>query len=61
MSVSELTSKLDKALEDHQKELDFIIAGDEPFSRDEIAQLAKTSFYTLSQFRDAIIEFAKNV
>lgn len=61
MSVSELTRKLDKALEAHQKELEFVIAGDEPFSRDEIVQMAKTSYYTLAQFRDAIVEFAKSL
>ena len=61
MTTNELAKKLDNSLEAHQKELEFIMDGDEPLSRDAIIQLSKTSFYTLSQFRDAIVEFAKSI
>ena len=59
MTSSQLAKKLDEALEAHKKELEFIISGEEPFSRNEIVQLAKTSYYTLAEFRDAIVEFSK--
>ncbi|MEZ3426359.1 MAG: hypothetical protein K1W13_02995 [Lachnospiraceae bacterium] len=60
MSVYELERKLDEALESHKQELEFISSGDVPLSRDEIIQLANSSLYTLSQFRDAIVDFAKS-
>lgn len=60
MSIYELERRLDEALESHKKELDFISSGDIPLSRDEIIQLATASLYTLSQFRDAIVDFAKS-
>lgn len=61
MTSNELENKLNEALEAHLKELDFIISGDAPLSNDEIVQLAKTSYYTLSQFRYALIDFAKSI
>lgn len=56
-----IPSKLDEALEAHLKELDFITSGEAPLSNEEIVQLAKTSYYTLSQFRYALIDFAKSI
>ena len=61
MTSNDLANKLDKALEAHQKELDFFISGDQPIGRNEIVQLAKTSYYTLAEFRDALVEFAKSI
>ena len=61
LTSNELANKLDEALEAHLKELDFITSGDAPLSNDEIVQLAKTSYYTLSQFRYALIDFAKSI
>lgn len=61
LTSNELANKLDEALEAHLKELDFITSGEAPLSNEEIVQLAKTSYYTLSQFRYALIDFAKSI
>ena len=60
MSVYELEHKLDEALESHKQELHCISSREAPLSREEILQLAKSSLYTLSEFRDAIVAFAKS-
>lgn len=60
MPVHELERKLDEALESYKQELNFISSGEDPLSKDDIIQLAKSSLYTLSEFRDAIIDFSKS-
>lgn len=60
MTVEEFAQKLDQSLDAHEKELKLIMEGDQPLSREEIIQLSRTSLYTLSQFRDVLVEFARS-
>lgn len=58
MSATHLKHKLDEALDDFAREVDFIYdtMDDENVTRDELKELGKQVFYTLGRFRNEIVK-----
>lgn len=61
VNANDIAMRLDRVLDSHRKELEFIGYGDRPLTKDEIVQLARTSYYTMSEFRDVLVELAKSI
>ncbi len=61
MTINELSKKLDKALDDFSSQIraEYPESSQVPAKEQDIGILANRLFYTMSEFKDSIIEYLK--
>ena len=63
MTPSKLKEKLDEAMDDFVREIEFMYATFEgqAATKDDLKELAKQTYYLFGRFRDEIVNYLKNV